>query len=71
MRPLNNNEVVHHKNFNGYDNSPDNLQIMTKNEHIFGNPHPKKSNEIRSKTLKKVFFFIATYSIYYFYTFGC
>ena len=55
MRPLNNNEVVHHKNFNGYDNSPDNLQIMTKNEHIFGNPHPKKSNEIRSKTLKKVF----------------
>ena len=39
MRPLNNNEVVHHKNFNGYDNSPDNLQIMTKNEHIFGNPH--------------------------------
>jgi len=33
-RSLNDNEVVHHKNFNGYDNSPDNLQIMTKDEHI-------------------------------------
>lgn len=32
-RPLNEDEVVHHKNFNGYDNSPDNLQVMTKKDH--------------------------------------
>jgi hypothetical protein len=32
-RSLTDNEVVHHKNFKGYDNSPENLQIMTKEEH--------------------------------------
>jgi hypothetical protein len=41
-RPLTENEVVHHKNFNGYDNSPNNLQIMTKEEHIqFHSNHSK------------------------------
>lgn len=41
-RPLKNNEIVHHKNFNGYDNSPSNLQIMTKEDHIeFHSNHSK------------------------------
>jgi hypothetical protein len=41
-RPLTENEIVHHKNFNGYDNSPDNLQIMTKEEHThFHSNHSK------------------------------
>jgi len=32
-RPLKENEIVHHKNFKGYDNLPNNLQIMTGEEH--------------------------------------
>ena len=41
-RPLTENEVAHHKDFNGYNNSPDNLQIMTKAEHIqFHSNHSK------------------------------
>ena len=41
-RPLKENEVVHHKNFNGYNNYPDNLQIMSKEEHIkFHSNHSK------------------------------
>lgn len=32
-RLLTDDEVVHHKDFNGSNNSPENLQIMTKNEH--------------------------------------
>lgn len=32
-RSIEDTEVVHHKNFNGSDNSPDNLQIMLKEEH--------------------------------------
>jgi len=32
-RPLNENEVVHHKNFKPSINLPDNLMIMTKSEH--------------------------------------
>jgi len=32
-RPLKENEVVHHKNFDKTNNSPDNLQIMTESEH--------------------------------------
>lgn len=57
-RPLNNNEVVHHKNFNGYDNSPDNLQIMTKDEHIqFHSNHSKNvlwGDENYEKQLNKL-----------------
>lgn len=33
FRVLNSNEVVHHKDFNGLNNIPENLQIMTKSEH--------------------------------------
>src|SRR6185503_13959799 len=32
-RPLNKEEVVHHKDFNGSNNSPDNLEIMDWKEH--------------------------------------
>jgi hypothetical protein len=32
-RPLEKNEVVHHKNFNGSDNSPENLETMDWREH--------------------------------------
>ena len=98
------NEVIHHKNFDGSDNSPDNLDIMDwkthktfhsnhnktvlwgpnnyqnqlkklltnenyinrvchkwngersgENNPLFGKQHSDESNEIRSKTLKKVF----------------
>jgi hypothetical protein len=31
--PLNKNECVHHKNFKGLDNLPENLQVMTKIDH--------------------------------------
>ncbi len=41
-RPLNNNEIVHHKDFNGSNNSPENLQIMTKRDHLeFHSNHSK------------------------------
>ena len=33
-RPLKENEVVHHKNGNKGDNRPENLEVMTKSEHI-------------------------------------
>lgn len=32
-RPLEKNEVVHHKDFNGFNNSPENLQIMDRKKH--------------------------------------
>ena len=32
-RVLNNDEVVHHKNYNKLDNNPNNLEVMTKKEH--------------------------------------
>jgi hypothetical protein len=32
-RPLEKNEVIHHKNFNGSDNTPENLEIMDWKEH--------------------------------------
>lgn len=41
-RPLNDNEVVHHQDFNGSNNSPENLRIMTKKDHIeFHSNHSK------------------------------
>ncbi len=41
-RPLNDYEIVHHKDFNGSNNSPENLQIMTKKDHIeFHSNHSK------------------------------
>lgn len=33
-RPLTSGEVVHHKNHNKRDNSPGNLEVMTRTEHI-------------------------------------
>ena len=65
-RPINDNEVVHHKNHLPYVNTPENLQIMTKEEHslfhsigennpFYGKKHTPESNEKRSKTLKEVF----------------
>lgn len=32
-RPLRTDEVVHHKDGDGRNNSPDNLEVMTQNEH--------------------------------------
>lgn len=34
-RLLSPNEIVHHKNHNKKDNSPDNLEVMTRREHSF------------------------------------
>lgn len=33
QRKLNSNEVIHHKDFNGFNNSPENLQIMNQKDH--------------------------------------
>ena len=41
-RKLTTNEVIHHKNFNGSDNTPSNLQIMKWEEHqVFHSNHNK------------------------------
>ena len=42
QRKLNGDEVIHHKDFNGFNNSPDNLQIMDRKAHIeFHTNHSK------------------------------
>jgi hypothetical protein len=46
-RRLLDNEVVHHKNFVKYDNTPDNLQIMDNDQHL--RYHQGVLNEQRSK----------------------
>lgn len=57
-RPLNENEVVHHKNFKKGHNLPDNLQIMLDSEHKAY--HMKLNNEViwspedKPKTLEKI-----------------
>ena len=39
QRKLNGDEVIHHKDFNGFNNSPDNLQIMDRRAHEIGRAH--------------------------------
>lgn len=59
-RKLEKNEVVHHKNFNGADNSPENLEIMDWKEHkAFHSKHNKEvlwgseNYDIQLKKLKE------------------
>lgn len=33
-RPLSRNEIVHHKDGNGHNNSPENLEVLTQAEHM-------------------------------------
>ena len=47
QRLLNKNEVIHHKNINGSDNSPENLQIMDWKEH-------KEHKELHSHHSKNI-----------------
>ena len=55
---LNENECVHHKNFGGLNNSPENLQVMTKSDHYaYHSNHSKNvlwSPENRPKMLEKM-----------------
>jgi hypothetical protein len=57
-KPILTNECVHHKNFNKTYNLPDNLQIMTKSDHL--DYHRKIAHEMwrpenKQKTLEKMF----------------
>lgn len=57
-RPLNDNEVVHHKNFDKTNNLPENLQIMTDTEHrayhMNLNNNIIWSSENKQKTISKI-----------------
>ena len=57
-RPLNDNEVVHHKNFDKTNNLPSNLQIMTDSDHRAFHMHLNNdviwSPENKEKTIEKV-----------------
>jgi HNH endonuclease len=49
-RPLTPDEIVHHKDGNRRNNSPDNLQVMTKKEHAQLDANSKKFWHIHSET---------------------
>jgi len=57
-RPLNDNEVVHHKNFDKTNNLPSNLQIMTDSDHRAFHMHLNNdviwSPENKQKTIEKI-----------------
>ena len=50
-----NNKVIHHKNFNRFDNNPDNLELLGKIEHLQLHSKHASDNCINHKVVKVVF----------------